>query len=91
MRVKVPEEKEWQKIMDEINGAMKRMNTPPKKMTPRMKARRDKYAAVVAHLTNVKNAWRNRVMHPKDTYTEEEAERIFNNAKDFMTYLAAEL
>jgi hypothetical protein len=32
------------------------------------------YAEAASHLYNVKVAWRNEVMHPKQTYTFEEAE-----------------
>ena len=41
------------------------------------------YAEVASHLYNVKVAWRNEVMHPKQTYTFEEAKSIFDNVKTF--------
>ena len=36
-----------------------------------------KYAAISSNLYHVKLAWRNEVMHPKQTYTEEEALEVF--------------
>jgi hypothetical protein len=52
------------------------------------RARHAKFAGIAAYLHHVKDAWRNTTMHPKRTYTEEEAERIFENAKAFMQGLA---
>jgi hypothetical protein len=30
-------------------------------------------------------------MHPKESYSEEEAERVFRNVKDFMVHVATKL
>jgi HEPN domain-containing protein len=81
-------EKEWQPILNEVNGVIKRMGNPPTPLTPRQKARRNKLAQAAVYLENVKNAWRNDVMHPKATYTDEEAEEVFRTAKAYMQYLA---
>ena len=43
---------------------------------------------VSANLYSVKLAWRNEVMHPKDTYTLEEAENLLRQVKIFMCHLA---
>jgi hypothetical protein len=59
--------------------------------TSRKKVRRNRYAEASAHLRIVKDAWRNDVMHPKESYTEEEAERVFRNVKDFMVHMATKL
>jgi HEPN domain-containing protein len=40
-------------------------------------------------LDNVREAWRNPTMHPKETYTEEEAENAFRFVKQYMEYLTA--
>jgi hypothetical protein len=72
-------EKNWQVILDQINSAIKAMNHKD----PKTKA----YAGAASHLYNVKVAWRNEVMHPKQTYTFEEAKAIFDNAKTFMNDL----
>lgn len=90
MQIPLASEKEWGKILDGINGKMKIMTSGFGKLTARKKAKRDKYSAVVAHLTHVKDAWRNRVMHPKDSYTDEQAEEVFRFVKVYMNYLAKE-
>jgi hypothetical protein len=41
-----------------------------------------------AYLTTVKNGWRNRVMHPHDKYTLDEAEDLIGHVKAFMKTLA---
>ena len=51
-------------------------------------ARKAKYGAVLAHLNSVRIAWRNEVMHPKQSYTREEAHTIFQAVRAFMIYLA---
>jgi hypothetical protein len=87
LQVNNPEEKEWQKILDGVNGAIKRLSNPPTPITKRQKALRNNYAQAAVYLENVKNAWRNDVMHPKATYTEEEAEVVFRTVKEYMLYL----
>lgn len=74
-------EKNWQKILNETNKPIKAMG---EKKDPLAKT----YAEVAAHLYNVKLAWRNEVMHPKETYTEEETESISRNVKAFISALA---
>ncbi len=73
-------EKNWQNILDEINKAIKGMDQKQPKT--------QQLAEAAAHLYNVKLAWRNPVMHPKDTYTQEDARAIFDNVKSFTSYLA---
>ena len=41
-----------------------------------------------ANLYAVKLAWRNEVMHPKDTYTLEEADNLIRQVRIFMGKLA---
>jgi hypothetical protein len=71
----------WQVILDQINGAIKAL--PPKS------AKTKKLAAVAGHLYNVKLAWRNEVMHPKATYTQDEAETLLALVKIFMAEAAS--
>jgi HEPN domain-containing protein len=89
-KLKIPDthEKEWQAILNSVNGALRRMSNPTTRLTSRQKARRDRYAKAAAHLENVKNAWRNNVMHPKASYTSEEAEEVFQAVKTYMQDLA---
>jgi hypothetical protein len=56
--------------------------------TARQKQAKAAYAGVSAHLGTVRLAWRNEVMHPKQTYTAEEARRIFEAARGFMDHLS---
>ena len=80
-------EKNWHNILDEVDKAIKSLPVS----TSKQKTKRNKLAEASAHLRMVKDAWRNEVMHPKETYTEEEAERVFRNVKDFMVHLATKL
>ena len=73
-------EKNWQNILDEINKAIKKL--PPK--DPSTVA----MSQASANLYAVKLAWRNEVMHPKDTYTLEEADNLIRQVKIFMEQLA---
>ena len=80
LAVALAEEKNWQNILDEVNKAIKKLD---------QKAESTKrFAASAAHLYNVKLAWRNEVMHPKATYTEQEADEIFRHVKTFISDLA---
>lgn len=78
--VSFPQDKNWQTILDQTNKAIKGMDHKLAK-TPQ-------YAEAAAHLYNVKLAWRNPVMHPKESYTWDEAKQIFGNVKTFVSDLA---
>jgi len=78
--VQLAAEKNWQNILDETNRPIKALVVSK---DPLARA----YTEVAAHLFHVKVAWRNEVMHPKETYTDEEAETLFRNVKTFMTDL----
>ena len=45
---------------------------------------------MIGHLETVKIVWRNRTMHPKATYTEEEAKKIVNAVQVFVQDFSAE-
>lgn len=87
LNISLVNEKNWHNILDEVDKAIKALPTK----NSYQKARRNRFAEASAHLRMVKDAWRNDVMHPKETYTEEEAERVFRNVKDFMVHLATKL
>jgi hypothetical protein len=76
-------DKHWQNFLDEANAAIGRLPT----QDPKTK----QYSAISGNLYNVKLAWRNEVMHPKQTYTEEEALEVFSASKAFMRELASVL
>jgi hypothetical protein len=73
-------EKNWQNILDEAN---KKIRALDQKLLETKK-----YAEASSHLYNVKLAWRNEVMHPKQTYTDEEAHAIFGSVRTFVRDLA---
>jgi hypothetical protein len=50
---------------------------------------RNEFSANVSLLYHVKQAWRNSTMHPKQTYTDDEAVTVFNATKSFLNNLAA--
>jgi hypothetical protein len=50
---------------------------------------KDKWSESLTLLVHVKQAWRHPTMHPKQTYTEEEAKDIFSATRSFMRSLAA--
>ena len=87
LKVKLVEEQSWHNIIDEVNKAIKNMN--PK--TTRRKTLQREYATIASHLFSVKVAWRNPVMHPKASYTEEEAEDVLRSVVTFINHLAATL
>jgi hypothetical protein len=79
----------WGNILKEIDAAVKAMPGSKASDPAPAKARCEKFSEMASYLHHVKVAWRNTTMHPKRTYTEEEAERIFQNVKAFMQGLAA--
>lgn len=76
-------EENWYKITRAINDKVKSM--PDK--TKRQRDKKDKYGATVSHLDNIRRAWRNKTMHPKVTYTQEQAATILNAVDIFMKEL----
>lgn len=74
--IQLAHELNWQNILDQINKKVKALD--PK--APETK----QFAEASSHLYHVKLAWRNEVMHPKQTYTEEEAREVFGATKSFM-------
>lgn len=88
LKLKNTHEHEWQTILNNVNGAIKKLGNPPTPITSKQKAARNKYAQAAVYLENVKNAWRNNVMHPKASYTPEEAEEVFRTVNAYMQHLA---
>jgi len=78
--VTLADDKNWQNILDEINKAIRALDQKA--------AQTKKYAAASAHLYNVKLASRNEVMHPKQTYTPDEASKVFGATDAFIRDLA---
>ncbi|MBV1918794.1 MAG: hypothetical protein KUG65_12150 [Sphingomonadaceae bacterium] len=74
----------WYKIGNGINKAVSAMHA----QTAAQQAKKQKYALAYANLDGVRMAWRNDVMHPKATYTEEEARNVFSHVGAFLKSLA---
>ena len=72
--------KDWHNIVEQINAAIK--------VLPQKAPETVELSQAAAHLYNVKVAWRNRVMHPHDVYTLEEAGDILSHVRAFMKTLA---
>ena len=49
------------------------------------------YSEAALQFRYFKNAWRNHVMHVRDTYDEQRAETIFGHVKEFMVHLSTRL
>lgn len=77
--VQLTDEKVWQVILDGVNAEIKKLG--------KNQHAKD-CASISAHLYNVKLAWRNEAMHPKATYTLEEANGIFSAVRQFTNELA---
>lgn len=75
-------DKEWQLIINVIGEKLKSLCS--KHSDPD----RVKYESILGHLETVKIAWRNPTMHPKATYTEEEAKTILSAVEAFVKNLA---
>lgn len=74
-----PTDKEWGKILSDIGAAIEAM---PKG------ADRKHWSESHSLLYHVKESWRNETMHPKKTYTDEQAQAVFDAVKSFMVHLA---
>lgn len=73
------ENKNWQNILDESNKAIKAL--PKGKDVVEL-------SQIASNLYSVKVAWRNEVMHPKATYTADEAEDVLRQVKGFIKSIA---
>jgi HEPN domain-containing protein len=72
-------EREWGKLLSDIGKAIEKMPTSKE---------RNQWSEAHTLLYHVKQAWRNEVMHPKQTYTEEEAAEVIGASKSFCRHLA---
>ncbi len=71
-------DKEWGKILSDISSKIQAM--------PKGEAR-DRWSECHANLYHVKQAWRNKTMHPKRTYTDEQAHDVLKAVKAFLAQL----
>ena len=71
---------EWQSYLNAMNQKIDKMPF----QTPADKKRRTPYPEAAAYLLHFKEAWRNETMHPKKTYTRDEALDVINCASAFL-------
>ena len=83
LKVAVPTDKAWGVILREIDDKITKMASK----TAKQKEAKNGLGEVSVYLHHVKDVWRNPTMHPKNTYTEEEALRVFSNVKQYMQHL----
>jgi hypothetical protein len=81
MGIPLANEQNWQNILDQINKKIKFLDHKQKQTKT--------FAEISNQLYAVKIAWRNEVMHPKQTYTVDEAREIFRHTEIFVKQLAA--
>lgn len=74
----------WYQILEHVDKAIESM---PNK-TPAQRKKKENHANISVLLSHVRIAWRNDVMHPKRTYTLDEAREVFDAVKSFMRHLA---
>jgi hypothetical protein len=74
----------WHQIILHVNNKI--IGLPSK--TAKQKQKKSAMAEAASHLQSVRLAWRNEVMHPKQTYTRDEAFDLFNASRIFMNSLA---
>jgi hypothetical protein len=72
-------DREWGKLLSDIHVKIERM---PKGDD------RNAWSECHANLYHVKQAWRHGTMHPKETYTPDQAKEVFQAVRVFMTQLA---
>jgi len=78
-------EKPWGSILGNVDKAIAGLPST----SPAEKAYRNDCSEAAVHLRHVKDAWRNDVMHPRESYTPEQAQEVFVSVRPFMNSLAA--
>lgn len=80
----LPDDRQWQTFLDAINGGVANLPTS----TEAERHRKSELAQAASNLYNVKLAWRNGVMHPKESYSPEEAREVYDTSRAFVRHLA---
>jgi hypothetical protein len=82
----------WAPAITEIERKVRNMNNDAAwKDRPDCKTLQEFYAQAASHFGVLKDAWRNHTMLARGAYTEEQAERVFENVKGFMQKLSERL
>jgi hypothetical protein len=85
LKVPINPKDTWGVILNAMSG---KINALPQR-TQREKDKRDKWSEARVHLFHVKEAWRDRPMHAKQTYTPERAKEIYEAVRVFMAHFAS--
>lgn len=85
--ISVPDDKNWGHILREISAATTRLPDG----TTTEKEHKEFCSGATAHLSSVKEAWRNPVMHVRGAYTGDQAEDIFTHVRSFIRQLATRI
>lgn len=79
----------WQKIIEQIEAAVVALGQQPKSQ---QKIDDEKFfGSATSHLYFVKNAWRNHVMHARDSYSDDESVKILSHTLEFIESLCPRL
>lgn len=83
LNVKLKESSGWRDHLDKIAQAIENLQDN----TPALKKKKKVLQQAKSHLHGIRLGWRNDTMHPKATYTKEEAKTLFDLTKVFMNHL----
>lgn len=72
-------DRRWGFLLSDLNGKIKAMPDDERKA---------QWQAASTYLFQVKEVWRNDTMHPKNTYTDEEAREVFEATRVFIKHAA---
>jgi hypothetical protein len=89
MKAKIDLDRPWGAILGDIDAAIKALPGAKHGAKRKDKSRFNMFSEAAAHLRHVKNAWRDTTMHPKRTYTKEEAKDLLANVKSFVQSLVS--
>ena len=82
-----PKRDEWQKWQDAMQVVIEKLDWK----IPAEKKKRTAFAEAANFFFNFKEAWRNPTMHPKQTYTRDEALEVLSNTKAFLNSTATKI
>jgi HEPN domain-containing protein len=86
LRIRSVKVKEWVTLLKDIDTALAAIRNRPR--TPKRDRVLEYYSQARANIAVFKDAWRNHVMHSRETYDERQAWAIFASVKAFMEELA---
>lgn len=79
----------WRVVIDQIEAAVKKVGKHTS--GPDWKQKEQFCSEAALQFRHFKNAWRNHVMHARQSYDEERATAIFHHVEEFMKHLATRL